>query len=125
MRHLLVNLLVFLLLAGCATGSAIVTGTTRAPVAAESVKLLLEPPAAYETIGLVSAEAYSAATTQMMQDNAVAELKAQAGKLGANAVILRDSADRTSNTATYNKFTGFSMASSTRPTLKGEAIFVK
>jgi hypothetical protein len=45
--------LAMLALAACASGSAIVTGNPRNPVAPELVKLYLEPPAAFEVIGLV------------------------------------------------------------------------
>lgn len=117
--------IVLLILAGCATGSVLITGTQRPATSPESVKILLEPPAQYETIGIVSAEAYSAASGQMMQDNAVAELKIQAAKVGANAVILTEIGDRTTTTGYYNRFTGFSMGSSTRPVLKGKAIWVQ
>jgi hypothetical protein len=46
-----------LTIAACATatGSAIVTGNIRAPVAPEQVRIYLEPPAAFEVIGLVNA----------------------------------------------------------------------
>lgn len=44
-----------LALTACASGSAIVTGDKRTPIAPESVKIYLEPPATFETIGLVNA----------------------------------------------------------------------
>ena len=43
--------LALLTLAGCASGSAIVTGTTRPPVAPEQVTIYLDPPADFEVIG--------------------------------------------------------------------------
>ena len=47
-----------LALEACASGTAIVTGNTRDPVAPEQVKIYLDPPAAFETIGLISALAW-------------------------------------------------------------------
>jgi hypothetical protein len=47
--------LVVLTLAACASGSAIVTGKTRAPIPPEQVRLYLEPPSDFEVIAVVSA----------------------------------------------------------------------
>ncbi len=56
--------LVILVSAACASGSAIVTGSRRPAVAPESVTRYLEPPAAYEVIGLVSASSDAGWTEQ-------------------------------------------------------------
>lgn len=117
--------IVLLMLAGCATGSALVTGTQRPATSPESVKILLDPPAQYETIGIVSAEAYDTGSDQTTQDNAVAEIKSQAAKVGANAVILIDIGDRTVASASYNRYSGLFMGSSKRAVLKGKAIWVQ
>ena len=76
---------VTLAIAACASGSAIVTGSTRAPVAPEHVKIYLEPPADFEVIGLVSASSDAGWTEQGSVDYAIEELRKQAAKLGANA----------------------------------------
>ena len=80
--------LALLAIAACASGSAIVTGQRRAPVAREQVKLYLEAPTEYEVIGVVSASSDAGWTEQGSLDYAIAELKKQAGKLGANGVLL-------------------------------------
>jgi len=49
------SLIAILLLAGCATGSAIVTGTVRAPAETGQVSLYLDPPAEFEVIDLLVA----------------------------------------------------------------------
>jgi hypothetical protein len=75
MRFALILLaLVVPLIAACASGSAIVTGTTRAPIAPEQVKVYLEPPTDFEAIALVSASSDAGLTEQGSIDYAVAEL---------------------------------------------------
>lgn len=90
--------LIALVLSGCASGSAIVTGTARAPIAANQVTLYLEPPAEFETVGLVNASSDSGWTEQGSVDYAIQELKKQAAKLGANGVLLESSGERVATT---------------------------
>src|SRR4029077_9173507 len=81
---LLVSALIAMIsLVGCASGSAVVTGTTRNPILPEEVQIYLEPPAEYEVIGLVSASSDAGWTDQGSQDYAIGELKKQAAKIGA------------------------------------------
>lgn len=86
---LLAVLAVGFLVAGCASGSALVTGTRRAPIEPEAVKIYLEPPGQYETIAVVEAASGSGLTKQGSLDYATAELRKQAAKLGANGVLLQ------------------------------------
>lgn len=81
-------LLTLFALGGCASGSVIITGTKRAPLSAEQVSILLEPPTEFETIGLVSASSESGFTEQGSVDYAINKLKKLAAKLGANGVLL-------------------------------------
>ncbi len=114
-----------LVLGACASGSAIVTGNTRTPVAREQVKIYLEPPATFEVIGLVSASSDAGWTEQGSVDYAIEELKKQAGKLGANGVLLVASGERTT-TAMGGYGTGYVYAVPvTAKTVQGRAIFVK
>lgn len=76
------------LLTGCATGSAIPTGSAHLPTSASQVQLFMDPPASYETVGLVKAESAMGLSDQESIDYAIAELKVQAAKLGANGVLL-------------------------------------
>lgn len=113
-----------LAIAACATGSAIVTGNTRAPVAPEQVRIYLEPPAAFEVIGLVNASSDAGLTEQGSLDYAVEELKKQAAKLGANGVLLVSSGEKTS-TIVGGQGTGYVYAIPvTAKTVQGRAIFV-
>jgi hypothetical protein len=110
-----VLLLIFAVLAitACASGSAIVMGTKRASIAPEQVTLYLDPPAAFEVIGLVSASSDAGLTEQSSLDYAIKELKKQAASLGANGVIVVS----TNNTAT-------AVAGGYAKTVQGKAIFV-
>jgi len=101
-----------LLLAGCATGSNIVTGTTRPSTSPMAIKIYTEPPADYEVIGQVTAGSSSGWTSQGSMDYAVAELKKQAARLGANGVLL------TGTTATQSFWDGYNHS------VVGKAIFV-
>jgi hypothetical protein len=112
-------------IAACASGSAIVTGTTRAPIASEQVRIYLEPPPNFEVIGLVSASSDAGWTEQGSVDYAIEELKKQAAKLGANGVLLVSSGDKTT-TVIGGYGTGFIYAVPvTAKTVQGRAIFVK
>lgn len=117
--------LAVLTIAACASGSAIVTGNTRTPVAPEQVRIYLEPPAAFEVIALVNASSDAGWTEQGSVDYAVTELKKQAAKLGANGVLLLASGETTS-TIVGGQGTGYIYAVPvTAKTVQGRAIFVK
>ena len=72
----------------CASGTALVTGKQRAATNPETVIVYTEPPAKYEIIGIVTASSDSGWTEQGDLEYAMAELKKQAAKIGANGVIL-------------------------------------
>jgi hypothetical protein len=112
-----VPLAVTLFVAACASGSAIVTGTKRAPVALEQIRLYLEPPSDFEVIGLVSASSDAGMSEQASVDYAVKELKRQAAALGANGLLLSSSVG-TETTVVGN-------IPVTSKTVQGKAIFVK
>lgn len=111
----LLPLIAVLALAACVSGSAIITGTTRTPVAPDQVKVYAEPAASFEVIGLVSASSEAGWTEQGSVNYALDELKRRAGKLGANGVLLVSTGDTTS---VYNGI------SSAGKTVQGKAIFV-
>ena len=114
-----------LAIAACASGSAIVTGKTTAPVAPEQVKIYLEPPATFEVIGLVNASSGAGWTEQGSLDYAIEELKKQAARLGANGVLLVSSGEKTT-TIVGGQGTGYFYAIPvTAKTVQGRAVFVK
>ena len=78
-------------LAGCASGSALVTGQTRPAIEDHTtISILTKMPNGAEEIAIVKASSDSGLTQQASLDYAVDELKRQAAKVGANAVVLTD-----------------------------------
>lgn len=123
--RIVVIFLSMLLVSGCATGSSIVVGETRVPIAANDVKLFLEAPIRFDVIGMVSASSDSGWTEQGSVDYAVAELKNQAARLGANGVLLDSTGERTS-TVIGGVGTNYVYAVPvTAKTVSGRAIFVR
>ena len=123
-RLLLIFIFVFTLL-GCATGSALVTGQARTAIEDHlSVKVLTQMPVGAEEIAIVKASSDAGWTEQGSLDYAVEELKKQAAKLGANAVVItgRDSSSEVYSVPVYNSFpiTG----SSSTEIVQGVAIWV-
>ena len=89
-------LIASLMLISCASGTAIVTGTTRTAINPDKVKLYPQPPAEYEVVAIIKASSDAGWTAQGSQDYAVQELKNQAAKLGANGVLLGATGTKTS-----------------------------
>ena len=77
--------------AGCSTSSHVLIGTPRPPVAVESVQVYWHAPPKYEEIATVQASSQGsmALTSQQNMDKAIARLKAEAARLGANGVLLQ------------------------------------
>lgn len=87
---------------GCATGTIVATGTQRAPTKAAQVKVYLDAPAQYETLGYVEAKAeVSSIVPQASQTVLFDGLKSQAARLGANGVILIGTEEQTENAFPY------------------------
>ncbi|KOE80323.1 MULTISPECIES: hypothetical protein [Vibrio] len=114
-----------LVLNGCASGSSIVTGVQRAELDISEVRLYLEAPKQYETIGLVKASSDAGMTQQASQDYAVEELKKQAAKIGANGVILTATGERTSSMLMSNSDGSFYTIPVSTETMSGLAVFVE
>ena len=89
------NLLIFIItvfLASCANGNAIISGNPRPPIPVEQVKVYFDPPSKFETIGIVTASGTGMVTGyQANLGVAMAEIKLQASKIGANGVLLNSS----------------------------------
>jgi len=124
MKKLILIALVGILVTGCASGSAIVIGEKRAPLEPSQVKLYLEPPEDYETIGIVKASSDAGWTEQDSVNYAIEELNNQAAKLGANGVLLSATGETTS-TVVGGYGTGYMYAVPVKAqTVTGQAIFV-
>ena len=70
-----------LILCGCATGSHTLTGKARPQINADAVKIYTAMPSDAEIIGLVN-------SSSGRMSYAVDKIKTEAGKLGANGVVI-------------------------------------
>jgi len=87
-----------LVLLGCSTSSHVMIGTAHPPISPESVRIYLQPPEKYEQIATLDASSQGsfAITSQQNMDKAIARLKEEAAKLGANGVLLQGVQDQQS-----------------------------
>jgi len=113
-----------LIIIGCATGSHIVTGEVRPAIDPNEVKLYLEPPQKYETIGIVEASSDVELSAQAAQDRAIQELKSQAAKIGADGVLITHTGEKSSDTVGFYSDGVFYGGVSEAKVARGRAIFV-
>jgi hypothetical protein len=111
-------------LAGCATGSVIITGNVRPAIDPAGVKIYLEPPSKYETIGIVEASSDVDFSSQAAQDRVIKELKNQAAKIGANGVLLINVSNQSRGTTGFYSDGVFYAGSTEIKTAHGQAIYV-
>ena len=111
-------------LVGCASGSALVVGQTRPAIEDySSVKILTEMPDGAEQIAIVKASSDAGWNQQQSLDYAVEELKKQAAKVGANAVVITDR-DTTTGVTSVPTYDGGTIVSSTETEIiEGVAIW--
>lgn len=89
-------------LSGCATGTIVTTGAQRPPTKATQVKIYLDAPAQFETLGYVEAKIdVSSLVPQASQNLLFDGLKNQAARLGADGVILIATEEQTENVFPY------------------------
>lgn len=117
-------------LAGCATGSALVTGVKRDPIDPSDVQIYRsEPDVKFEYIGIVKSEAEEIFSQHEALDLALKELKIQAAKIGANGIILKKIGEKQDNYAGYTPYAsgGGSFYSGTTEyqALQGDAIYLE
>jgi len=125
MRTVLV-VFVAAVLVGCASGSALVTGKVRPPIADfTSVEILTEMPDGAEQIAIVKASSDMGWNQQQSLDYAVEELKKQAAKVGANAVVFTDRDTTTQVTGVPVYGGGTTVSSSETEIVEGIAVYVK
>lgn len=78
------------LLAACASGGPLVTGTPRAPIDPSQVRFYYDMPAGAEQIAIIDANSGAFTYGNQNKTNAVMQkLREQAAKLGANGVVYR------------------------------------
>lgn len=84
-----ITLLLVVLLSGCATGSMVVTGKTRTPIAPEAVRVYTTAPDGHEVVAIVEASSEIGLTRQGATDRAIQYLKEKAASVGANGIVLQ------------------------------------
>ena len=124
MFRIVVALSFLVVLYGCASGSSIVTGKARPATKPSEVKLYLDPPSLYSTVGIVEASSEVELSSQAAQDRAINELKKQAAKIGANGVLLLVTGDKSGDMVGFVSGNMFFAGSSEIKVAKGKAIFV-
>ena len=81
-------LAVLVTVAGCTTGSHKVTGALHPAASADLVMVYYQMPPHSKIVGRVYANSYGGVTFQNASDDALVQLKLEAGKLGANGIVL-------------------------------------
>ena len=125
MKKTLLLLFSLAILAGCAEGSALVIGDVRPAIEDHTmVKILTTMPEGAEQIALVKASSGDGWNQQQSLDYAVDELKRQAAKVGANAVVLsgQDTSTEVTGVPVYGG--GTIVTSSETQIVKGMAIWI-
>ena len=102
----------------CASDPANVTVANRPPIAPKQVVLYFNIPADFEIIATLSASSGARLTEERSVEYAIKELKKQAGKLGANGLMLEPKIETASSVDNSNH-------RYTTKTVQGTAIFVK
>ena len=111
-------------LLGCSTGSSIVTGNVRPVIDVTEVKIYVDPPREYESIGIVEASSEVEISGQAAQNRAVNKLKKLAAKMGANGVLLVNIGNQTSNNGGFYSNGVYYSNTSKVKTASGKAIYV-
>ena len=112
-------------LSGCATGSTIITGTKRTAIDPNEVKIYLDPPTEYESIGIIEVSSNVGFSRQKAQDKAMDALKSRAAKVGANGVLLTNTGSQSvGTTGYYSNGVFYGGGSSNKMLAQGRAIYV-
>ena len=85
---LTITLAFLVFITGCTTGSHKVTGTLREPVPPEAVRIYPSMPPHAQVVGLLSADSFGGATLQDASQDALQKLRNEAGRLGANGIVM-------------------------------------
>lgn len=120
MRNVILAALASAALLGCAAQSHVIVGKVRPPISPDQVKIYLEPPRAFEKIAIIDASSQGsmAFTQQQKMDKAIARLKEEAAKVGANGVLLQGSGSQ----AVGSVGTGFGSATAAGNTAYGTGV---
>ena len=111
-------------LSGCAVGSSIITGNVRPAISESEVKIYIDAPTQYETIGIVEASSDVEFSRQAAQDRVINQLKLRAAKMGANGVFLTNTGSQSSGATGFVSNGIFFSSTSNKITAQGRAIYV-
>ena len=123
MKHIAI-IFFCIVLFGCATGSTIITGEVRQPLDPNEVRIYLEPPSQFETIGIVEASSDVEFSRQSAQDRVIIELKNRAAKIGANGILLINTGSQTGDMVGFFSGGVFYAGTSEKITGQARAIYV-
>ena len=109
---------------GCATGSTIITGEARPAIDPSMVRIYLDPPAQFETIGLIEASSDVEFSRQAAQDRVINELRNRAARIGANGILLVGTGVQSGDTVGFVSGGVLFTTAGSRITGYGRAIYV-
>jgi len=88
-QFILIGLTLLLYACAITNETSLIVGKQRSTIPPEQVKLYISPPAKYEVIAIISADAaHDFMSKQSLQDIAIKNLKIEAAKVGANGILL-------------------------------------
>ena len=123
-RIMTIILISLIVLFGCATGSTIITGDVRPSINSNEVRIFLDPPALFETIGLIEASSDVEFSRQAAQDRVINELRNRAARIGANGVLLIGTGAQAGDTVGFISGGVLFTSTGSRITGHGRAIYV-
>ena len=111
-------------LSSCAVGSTIITGNSRPATNPSEVKIYIDPPTQYETIGIVEASSDVEFSRQSAQERVINHLKSRAAKMGANGLLLTNTGSQSGGSSGFYSNGFFYGGASSKMVGQGRAIFV-
>jgi hypothetical protein len=93
-NRIAIALVLATMLAACATSSQILTGTPRAPIPTDEVRVYTHAPPSFEEIAILNATRQSASSEgERAFEKMIESLKGRAALVGANGLLLEDFSD--------------------------------
>ena len=124
LNKIIITITICIVFFGCATGSTIITGQVRPAIDPSEVRIYLDPPAQFETIGIIEASSDVEFSRQSAQDRVINELRTRAAKIGANGILLSGTGTESSSAGGFFIDNYFYATTTTTITAQGRAIFV-
>ena len=126
------RLIILLLIVGCYPVSHMIVGDAREPISPYEVKVYLNFPEEYETIALIEASSEFAfkdpsinITWQSKSDKIIERLKIEASNLGANGIVIKNTANKNKQNVTFDNENGGKVTNTHFKVGTATAIFIK